>query len=307
LLCGILLVACATVLAVQPELGVNCPRLHGYRFFSPNHAWNKDISADPVDANSLNIMNFYGGSSTLIHCDFGPGAGIPYSVVSGSQRKIQLVTPTANTGEADVMMFPIPPNAPIEGGGDGGNGDSHCLVLDRDNGMIYETFVTRRMNGGQYFSADFGCVFNMNTPVLRPLSWSSADAAGLSILAGLVRGDEVIDDGVINHPIRFAVSNSKMSYVEPATHRASPFTGPNYLPMGARLRLKPTFDYSYYPSQARVICAALKKYGMILADNGGNFYLIGSPDNRWNINHLNMLNGMCIANFELIQRGFEHR
>jgi hypothetical protein len=230
-----LALAASTAVAARPELGTNCPRLHGYQFFSPDHPWNKDISNDPVDPASASIIAFYGGSSQLIYCDFGPGHGIPYSVVSGTQRKIRVLMDS--TGEADCPMMPIPPTAPIEGGGDAPGGDSHCLVLDRDNGIVYETFITRRMSGGKYFAVGFGCIFNMNTSVLRPFPWSSADAAGLSILAGLVRGDEVIDDGVVNHPIRFVVENSKMAFVAPATHKASPFTGPNYLPIGARMRL----------------------------------------------------------------------
>jgi hypothetical protein len=309
LLCGMLLAMCATAGAALPDIGVNCPNLHGYRFFSPDHAWSKDISGDPIDPSSSTILGpspGYGGSSTLLHCDFGPGSGIPYNVVSGSQRKIRLVISGGN-GEGDGMMFPIPPDAVIEGGGDGGSGDSHCLVLDRDNGIIYETFVTRRMNGGKYFQADFGCVFNMRSSVLRPLPWSSADAAGLSILAGLVRGDEVFVDKVITHPIRFVVSTSKMNFVLPATHRASSQTGPYLLPMGARLRIRGDIDVSYFPEQARIIATALKKYGMILADNGGNFYLNGTPDNRWVFNQLQTINGISLSWLELVKRGVEYR
>jgi len=163
------------------------------------------------------------------------------------------------------------------------------------------------MNGGQYFKAAGATVFNTRTSVLRPRSWTSCDAAGLSVLAGLCRGDEVFETKYINHPIRFTMVSTKNTFVLPATHYASSLSGVNYMPMGARLRMKSSVDVSYFPEQARIIAQGLKKFGIILADNGLDWDVCGAADSRWNWQLLNVLQGVNMINFEIVQRGTEYR
>jgi hypothetical protein len=201
--------------------------------------------------------------------------------------------------ESDAGPYPIPSNAPIEGGASS-SGDRHVIVIDRDNWKLYETFDSHP-NGGAW-DCGSGAVFNLTNNTIRPAGWTSADAAGLPIFPGLARYDEVAA-GAINHALRFTVSRTRQAYVAPARHYASSSTDPNRPPMGMRVRLKASFDISGFPVQAQVILRALKKYGMIVADNGSNWYISGAPDARWDDDQLNTLKTVQGSNFEVVQMG----
>jgi len=257
-----------------------------------------------VDSNSANYINFIGPTVTL-HPDFGSGTfhnqtiGIPYQVVAGTQTKVK-VTLNAFADESDPGPEPIPSNALIEGYPKPGNGDRHVLVLEKDGCWLYELY-NASLKGGAW-SADAGTIWDMTIPEQRPYTWTSADAAGLPVFAGLARYDEVAA-GAINHALRFTVPTSQKAFVLPATHWASTNTNPNAPPMGLRLRLKASLDTSGYPADDQVILTALKKYGMILADNGSAIFISGAPDNRWNNANLNLLKQITASNFEVVQTG----
>jgi hypothetical protein len=278
--------------------------LNGFVPFSSSSLWNTDISTAPVDTNSANYINFIGPTVTL-HPDFGSGTfhnqtiGIPYQVVAGTQTKVK-VTLNAFADESDPGPEPIPSNALIEGYPKPGNGDRHVLVLEKDGCWLYELY-NASLKGGAW-SANAGTIWDMTIPEQRPYTWTSADAAGLPVFAGLARYDEVAA-GAINHALRFTVPTSQKAFVLPATHWASTNTSPNAPPMGLRLRLKASFDTSGYPADDQVILTALKKYGMILADNGSAIFISGAPDNRWNNANLNLLKQITASNFEVVQTG----
>src|SRR5215472_3808657 len=278
--------------------------LNGFVPFPTSSLWNTDISAAPVDPNSANYINFIGSTVTL-HPDFGAGTfhnqtiGIPYQVVAGTQAKVT-VTLGAFASESDPGPEPIPSNALIEGFPKPGNGDRHVLVLEKDGCWLYELFHAA-LKSGQW-SADSTAIWDMTINEQRPYTWTSADAAGLPVFVGLARFDEVAA-GVINHALRFTVPTTQKAFVLPATHWASTTTDPNAPPMGTRLRLKAGFDISGFPADDQVILAALKKYGMILADNGSAIFISGVPDDRWNNTNLNMLKTITAANFEVVQMG----
>ena len=200
--------------------------------------------------------------------------------------------------ESDPGPYPIPPNPPIEGGPDS-DGDRHVLVIDRDNCTLYELFAAVPQNGGASWTAGSGAVFDLSSNALRPDTWTSADAAGLPILAGLVRYDEVAS-GEINHALRFTAPQTRRAYVWPARHYASSLTGLNYPPMGQRFRLKASVDIAGFAPEVQVILRALKKYGMMLADNGSAWFLSGVPDERWNNDNLQQLRRLTGLAFEAV-------
>jgi hypothetical protein len=263
-----------------------------------------DISSAPVDANSANYINFIGSTVTL-HPDFGSGTihsqtiGIPYQVVAATQAKVA-VTLGAFADESDPGPEPIPANALIEGYPKPGNGDRHVLVLEKDGCWLYELYNATVKSGK--WSADSADVWDMTINEQRPYTWTSADAAGLSVFVGLARYDEVAA-GAINHALRFTVPTSQKAFVLPATHWASTTTNTNAPPMGLRLRLKASFDISAYPADDQVILTAMKKYGLILADNGSAIFVSGAPDDRWNNTNLNLLKQVTASNFEVVQTG----
>jgi hypothetical protein len=224
--------------------------------------------------------------------------GIPYVVVGADQPKVKVTFDYA--GESDPGPYPIPPNAPIEGGA-GSTGDRHVIVVQPSTGTLYELFDAH-LNPDGSWRAGSGAIFNLATGADRPAGWTSADAAGLPILPGLVRYDEVAS-GVINHAIRFTVANTRKAYVAPARHYASSKTATSLPPMGARVRLRASFDISGYPQQARVILQAMKTYGMIVADNGSNWYISGATDSRWNDTDLDQLKGVPGNAFEVLDTG----
>jgi hypothetical protein len=292
----------APVAQPTPELGSGAS-LHGKQVFPFDNAWSQDISNSPVDPNSANLIAGM-GLTTGLHPDFGTvwdGApnGIPYVVVSGSQTPVA-INFTAFGSQSDKGPYPVPPDAPVEGGPNG-TGDRHVLVIDRDNWKLYEMYRAFPMNNGASWNCDSGAVFDLNSNALRPAGWTSADAAGLPIFPGLVRYDEVFEQQEIRHAIRFTANITRRAYVAPARHWASNNTSVDRPPMGMRVRLKASVDISGYSQGMQVILRALKKYGLILADNGSNWFISGAPDPRWNDNELNTLKQIKGANFEVVK------
>jgi hypothetical protein len=241
----------------------------------------------------ISYINASGGQ--YLHPDFGANMayGIPFVVVPGTQTKVPVSFDYAD--ESDPGPYPIPANAPVEGGS-----DAHVLVVDKDNCKLYETWDSSFLNPG--WRAGSGAIFDLKSDALRPDGWTSADAAGLPFFPGLVRYEEV-RAGAINHALRFTVSRSQKAYVFPARHSASSITSSNAPPLGIRLRLKASFDISGYSGQARVILTALKKYGMILADNGSNWYISGTSNPSFDDNALNQLKNVTGSSFEVISTG----
>jgi hypothetical protein len=301
-----LLVGCGDSIPGDPSPGTPgvpgiSPSLDGVSLFPTDNPWNRRIDAEPVDPGSDAIIGSIGRDAGL-HPDFGANYlggpfGIPYVVVDGSQPAVPVTFDYAD--ESDPGPYPIPPDAPIEGGADAA-GDRHILVVDRDAGRLYELFDAHRSGDGWH--AGSGAVFDLASNALRPAGWTSADAAGLPILPGLARYDEVAA-GEIAHALRFTVRNSRRAYVAPARHWASSNTSASLPPMGARLRLKASFDESGYPPQARVVLTALKRYGMIVADNGSNWFISGAPDARWNDDDLRSLRQVTGNDFEVVRMG----
>ena len=279
--------------------------LNGFVPFPGTSLWNLDISSAPVDPNSGNIINFIGATVTL-HPDFGAGMfhhqtiGIPYQVVPGTQPKAN-VQLGLYASESDPGPQPIPANALIEGYPKPGNGDRHVLVLDKDGCWLYELFHGAVSRSGTW-SADSAAIWDLTINQKHPYTWTSADAAGLPVFVGLARHDEVAA-GAINHALRFTVPTTRRAFVLPATHWASNVTDLNAPPMGTRLRLKASFNVSSFPADDQVILTALKKYGMILADNGSGIFISGTPDNNWNNTDLNMLKTITASNFEVVEMG----
>ena len=272
------------------DLGVGAS-LNGALPFPASNAWNTDISNAAIDANSDNLIASIGLTRGL-HPDFGSGLyagapiGIPYVVVGGSQPKVA-ITFTDYGDESDPGPYPVPANAPIEGAqadGSAFGGDRHVLVIDRDANRLYEMGNAYPQSNGSW-RASGGAVFNLDSNTVRPggqPGWTSADAAGLPIFPGLVRYDEA-SSGAIRHALRFTVSSTRRAYVPPATHWASSNTSANLPPMGMRVRLKASFVIpSDFSTETRAILQAMKTYGMLVSDNGSNWYVSGAPDARWN-------------------------
>jgi hypothetical protein len=276
--------------------------LGGFVPFPSDNLWNKDISSASVDPNSASIINFI-GPTIGIHPDFGQGEyngsyiGIPYSVVDSTQALIP-INYQAYGNESDPGPMPIPLSAPIEGYPNPGSGDRHVLVLDKSNCFLYELYSSYPQTSA--WNADSGAVWDLLSDEQRPYSWTSADAAGLPIFPGLVRYDEVAA-GAINHAIRFTLPNTSAGFTPPASHWAATSTNTYAPPMGTRLRLKASFDASSYSAANQVILNAMKKYGLVLADNGSAMYISGAPDDNWNNSDLHLLDGATAADFEVIQ------
>ncbi|MFM9874355.1 MAG: hypothetical protein ACKVQS_12930 [Fimbriimonadaceae bacterium] len=274
--------------------------LQNIQIFPTNNPWNTPVDTSPVDPNSANLIASI-GLTTKLHPDFGANwnggpFGIPYIIVPGTQKRKAVTFDYSD--ESDPGPYPIPSNAPIEGGSNA-TGDRHVLVVDSTNKKLYELFDAHPQSDGTWHAGS-GAIFDLQTGALRPAGWTSADAAGLPILPGLVRYDEVTA-GEITHALRFTVAQSRRAYVSPARHWASSNTSANLPPMGMRVRLKASFDISPFGPQTQVILRALKKYGMIVADNGSNWFISGAPDSRWSDNDLNGLKSVAGSNFEVIQ------
>ncbi|MGD0907433.1 MAG: IPT/TIG domain-containing protein [Candidatus Acidiferrales bacterium] len=276
--------------------------LNGFVPFPADNLWNKDISAASVDPNSTAIINFIGAGIGL-HPDFGSGLyngqsiGIPYLVV-GSQQAPLPVTFTAYGSESDPGPIPIPVTALVEGYPVSGSGDDHVLVLDNNNCWLYELY--NAVPGTASWNAGSAAVWDLTVDGQRPYTWTSADAAGLPIFPGLARYDEVAS-GQINHALRFTLQSSQAAFIPPASHWAANSTNALAAPMGMRLRLKASVDISSFSTANQVILNALKKYGMIMADNGSSMYISGAPDDNWNNSDLHNLGSITAADFEVIQ------
>ncbi len=273
--------------------------------FPADNPWNTDISALPVDASSTTLLDNCGGAGRRVHADFGTvwdGApnGIPYVLVGGTQARVPVSF--YYDDESDPGPYPVPGNAPIEGGPNG-TGDRHVIVIDTTNKRLFEVFDARPVNGGASWTAGSGATWDLASNALRPAGWTSADAAGLPIFPGLVRYDEAVVKGAINHALRFTCPTTRKAYVHPARHWASSQTSAAYPPMGMRVRLKANVDISTYPPEVRVILTALKKYGMFLADNGSGMFISGSPDSRWIDDNLATMGRLTNASFEVVQMG----
>jgi len=294
-LLAILLVAAACALA--PGAASGATLLGGCPVFPATNAWNKDVSRLPVDPRSdAYIRSINGGGNRFLHADFGGGGqyGIPYRVVPRTQKRVPIRF-TDYGDESDRGPYPIPLNAPVEGGS-----DRHVLTLQRGTCKLFELFNAQRSGSG--WAASSGAVFNLRSNKLRHEGWTSADAAGLPILPGLARYPEV-KAGKITHALRFTTQRTQMGYIHPATHFASSSRDPNLPPMGLRVRLKRGYSLARFHGQALVILKALKKYGMIDADNGSSWYITGGADRRWNDEDLNQLKTVPGSAFEAVSTG----
>jgi hypothetical protein len=282
----------------------NGPTLAGCPMFPADNAWNQRVDTLAVRPDSRTfIASISASGNTNLHPDFGGGGayGIPYMVVPSTQAKVP-INFTAYGDESDPGPYPVPGNAPVEGGS-ASTGDRHVLVLQQGACHLYE--MGRAFWRGTSWDADVGVNWNLRSNALRPAGWTSADAAGLPILPGLVRYSEVAA-GHIDHAVRFTVSRTQRGYILPATHYASSSTDPTLPPMGLRLRLKASFSLAGYHGQSLVILRALKTYGMIVADNGSSWYITGAADPRWNDDDLNQLKGVPGSAFEVVNTGPIH-
>jgi len=264
-----------------------------------NNVWNTPVDTLPVSPNSATYVNTIGASAPA-HADFGSGLwdggpiGIPWIQVAGTQTKYPVTFDYAD--ESDPGPYAVPLTAPIEGGS-ASTGDRHAIAVDADNCILYELYSAFPQTAS--WQAGSGAIYNLKSNALRPATWTSADAAGLPILPGLARYEEVAA-GEIGHALRFTVPKTVKAYIWPARHYASSLTDAKYPPMGQRFRLKAGFDITPYPADVQVILRALKKYGMILADNGSAWYISGAPDDRWNNDHLALMRNLTGANFEAV-------
>jgi hypothetical protein len=283
---------------------VGAPQIAGCPIFPVDNIWNVPVEGLPVHPRSDEYVAAIGADEP-VHADFGSGEwlpgsgspiGIPYVVVSGAQPRVEVQFGYAD--ESDPGPYPIPPDAPIEGG-PRATGDRHVLVLEQTSCTLYELFDAWPQPDGSW-QAGSGAVFDLQSNALRPEGWTSADAAGLPILPGLVRAQEVVVGSEIRHALRFTAPRTQRAYVWPARHFASSRTEPRYPPMGVRFRLKAGFDMSGYSPETQVILSALQTYGMILADNGSPWYLSGVPDERWDNDVLHELHRVRGTDFEAV-------
>lgn len=264
-----------------------------------DNIWNTSIDQLPVSPNSATYVNTI-GATTGVHADFGSGLwdggpiGIPFITVPATQTKYPASFTYAD--ESDPGPYAVPLNAPIEGGS-ASTGDRHALSIDVDHCILYELYAAYPQSAS--WQAGSGAIYNLLLNNLRPATWTSADAAGLPIFPGLVRYDEILA-GEIRHALRFTVPRTQKAYVWPARHYASSLTGAQYPPMGVRFRLRANFDISSFSPTNQIILRALKKYGMMIADNGSAWYLSGAPDARWNNDELHDLGRIHGADFEVV-------
>ncbi|HEY2772279.1 MAG TPA: hypothetical protein VGI87_17005 [Solirubrobacteraceae bacterium] len=277
------------------------PKLAGCPVFPANNPWNQRVDKLPVAPGSAQEIASIGLSSP-VHPDFGSGSyagepiGIPYTVVSNRTKKVPVSFDYAS--ESDKGPYPLPRNVPIEGGRNS-TGDRHVIVVDRSTCKDYELFAAYPKDGGSRWHAGSGAIFDLRSNHLRPAGWTSADAAGLPILPGLARYDEVAH-GQIDHALRFTAPCTAATFVYPARHEASTCHGANLPPMGLRVRLKGSVNVAGLPRQARIVAVALKRYGMILADNGSPWYISGAPNRGWNNDALHLLDRLTGRDFEVV-------
>jgi hypothetical protein len=298
---AVLAIAALSLVLAPAVSGISKPAgPHEYScpIFPQSNALNQDISHAPVDPRSAAYIASIGLTGHL-HPDFGtnPSYGIPYTVVGAHQPKVP-ISFTEYGEESNPGPYPIPANAPVEGAGEGG--DRHVLVLQKGSCKLYELYAAHRSGAG--WEAGSGAVFNLRSNALRPNGWTSADAAGLPILPLLVRYEDV-HSGAIDHALRVTVSRTQKGFIHPATHYASSSSDPNLPPMGLRLRLKRSFNMAGYHGETLVVLRALKRYGLIVADNGSSWYITGAPDSRWNDEDLEQIKRVPGSAFEAVQTG----
>jgi hypothetical protein len=304
------LLAAAATAAVALVAGAAAapPHVAGCPVFPASNAWNQRVDTLPVASDSAAIIASIGDGP--VHADFGSGLydgssiGIPYVVVHGSKTPKSRVT-FDYADESDKGPYPIPKNVPIEGAPQHANeGDRHALIVDRDSCKLYELYALRRENG--HWAAGSGAIWSLRSNALRPAGWTSADAAGLPILPGLARWDGDAATGAIRHALRFTVERTRRAYVYPARHYASNLTDPNLPPMGLRVRLKASVDISRLPKQARIVAQTMKTYGMIVADNGSNWFVTGAPSPHWSNDQLHALGALHGSDFEVVDTSSLH-
>ena len=296
-------VALGGAVAVAAALGASSPVLAGTTcpVLPADNPWNQRVDSLPVANDSAALIASI-GLSDPVHPDFGSGSyqgepiGIPYTVVSNATKKVAVSFRYAS--ESDKGPYPIPPNVAIEGGTHS-TGDRHVIVVNRNTCTDYELYAAYPRTGGRSWRAGSGAIFNLRSDALRPAGWTSADAAGLPILPGLARYNEVAA-GAIDHALRFTAPCTAPAYVYPARHQASTCRGANLPPMGLRVRLKASVDIGGLPTQARIVAQALKTYGMILADNGSPWYISGAPNRGWNNDALHLLDELTGKDFEVV-------
>ncbi|MFY9488508.1 MAG: hypothetical protein WAP35_07435 [Solirubrobacterales bacterium] len=269
--------------------------------FPKDNPWNQRVDSLPVASDSDQLITSIGESASA-HADFGSGKwdggpiGIPFVVVGKKQKRVKVSFEYAD--ESDGSRHPVPRKAPIEGGRKA-DGDRHVIVVDRDRCKLYELYAAYPGKGGKRWRAGSGAIYNLRSNKLRPAGWTSADAAGLPILPGLARYDEVAA-GEIDHALRFTAPRTRRAYIYPARHHASSDNDPALPPMGLRVRLKAGVDISGYPRQSRIVLTALKRYGMILADNGSPWYVSGAPNSRWDNDDLHSFGRLSGSDFEVV-------
>lgn len=286
----------------------SAPTIGGCQVFPANNPWNADVSKYPLDPKSqqyiASIQND-GYGQTNLHADFGenPTYGIPFVVVPSTQPRVPISFAGGYPSQSDPGPYPIPPNAPIEGGPNG-YGDRHVLVLQSGTCELFEMYHATPLDGGKKWNAAAGAVFHLDSNALRPNGWTSADAAGLPMLPGLVKCAEV-QAGHIDHALRVTFNRTANGYIHPATHSSG--TG-GIVPMGLRLRMKASYDISHLKGQAYTIAVAMKKYGMFAADDGYNWYISGEatgnhPSSCWHDNDLDQLKKVSGSEFEAVETG----
>jgi hypothetical protein len=294
--------ATALVLALTGATA-SAPRLAGCTVFPASSVWNQRVDKLPVAADSAQLIASI-GVDAAVHADFGSGLyngsriGIPYVVVHGRRTPKSRVR-FDYADESDKAPYPIPAGVPIEGAPQHANdGDRHALIVDRDTCELYELYALRRAGGR--WAAGSGAIFDLRTNRLRPAGWTSADAAGLPILAGLARWDGDASTGAIRHALRFTTERTRRAYIYPARHYASDSDDPSLPPMGLRVRLKASVSIAGLPPQARIVARAMKTYGLILADNGSSWYVSGAPSPKWSNDQLHALGRLTGADFEVV-------
>jgi hypothetical protein len=278
------------------------PVLAGCPVFPADNAWNRRVDRLPVARDSAALIRSI-GLDAGVHADFGSGrwdggpTGIPFTVVDGDQPRVRVRFDYED--ESDRGPYPIPRDARIEGG-PRADGDRHVIVVDKAACKLYELFDAHPLDAGRSWRAGSGATWDLRSNHLRPEGWTSADAAGLPILPGLARYQEVAD-GAISHALRFTAPRTRTAYLWPARHQAGASSSPSLPPMGLRVRLKRSVPIKGLPRQARVVAKAMKRYGLMLADNGSPWYVSGAPDPRWDNDQLHALDRLSGRDFEVVR------
>jgi hypothetical protein len=290
------LLALVPLAIAAPAAAYPLPQAPDCPIFPATSVWNKPVNRLPVREDSRTIVNSIGASLRL-HADFGSGLwdggpiGIPITVVDSTTSRSSVDFEYAD--ESDAGPYPIPDDVSIEGGSSA-DGDRHAVIVDSESCSLYELFSLYPS-----WSAGSGAIWDLGSNALRPRGWTSADAAGLPILPGLARHDEVAA-GSIDHALRFTVRRSRRAYIYPARHFASPYTSRSLPPMGLRVRLRLNYPTTSFPPQARLVLRALKRYGMIVADNGSSWYVSGAPDPDWDNDDLHALGRIKGSDFRVV-------